>query len=337
MKSNIKDVAQLANVSISTVSRVLNMPDKVAEETRCRVHKAIAELNYSPNALARGLIYKRTQSLGVLIPDISNLFYAELLRGMEDKAHQEGYNLILCNTDNDKNRLLNSLKVLKEKQVDGLVFTSEPIYPDYHEQFQQLHMPVVLAATHSLEFDIPSVKLNDEQAAYDAAEYLIHKGHRKIGMICGSMMDPVTAMPRLQGFMRALRTHDIECDFDTCIQYGNYRFEDGFEAMGKLYQKFPGMTAVFASSDERALGAVSFLHEHGIRVPEEISVIGFDNSRLAQMSFPRLTTVAQPLYDIGYLAVEKLDTLIQKKKPEEVRTYVAHHIVERNSVCERSL
>lgn len=118
---------------------------------------------------------------------------------MEDTAHRLDYNLILCNTDNNKPRLLASLKVLKEKQIDGLIFTSEPIYPDYNELFQQLQIPVVLAATHSLEFEIPSVKVNDEQAGFEATEYLIRNGHRRIGMIAGSMMDPVTAVPRLQG------------------------------------------------------------------------------------------------------------------------------------------
>ncbi|GCL73478.1 LacI family transcriptional regulator [Paenibacillus naphthalenovorans] len=333
MRSNIKDVAKLADVSISTVSRVLNSPNLVAEETRDKVFKAIAELNYTPNALARGLIHKRTQTLGVLIPDISNLFYAEILRGMEDTAHRLDYNLILCNTDNNKPRLLASLKVLKEKQIDGLIFTSEPIYPDYNELFQQLQIPVVLAATHSLEFEIPSVKVNDEQAGFEATEYLIRNGHRRIGMIAGSMMDPVTAVPRLQGFMRALRTYNIDADYETCVQNGNYRFEDGYEAMGRLLQKSPDLTAVFASSDERALGAISYCHEHGIKVPDDLSVIGFDNTRLAVMCFPKLTTIAQPLYQIGQLAVEKLDNLVQGKQVGELRTYIAHELVERQSVA----
>lgn len=335
MNSTIKDVAQLANVSIATVSRVMNAPDKVASKTRDKVQRAIEQLNFSPNALARGLIHKRTQTLGVLIPDISNLFFAEVLRGMEDAAHSKDYNLIFCNTDNNKSRMLASLKVLKEKQIDGLVFTSEPVFPDYYELFQQIHIPVVLAATHSLEFEIPSVKVNDEQAGFDAAEYLIQKGHRHIGMICGSMMDHVTAAPRLHGFMRALRTYGIDANYESCVQYGNYHFYDGYEAMGKLLRKMPQMTAVFASSDERALGAVSYLHENGIRIPEDVSVIGFDNSKLAEMCFPKLTTVAQPLYQIGHLAVEKLDELIQTKQVRELRTYVSHQIVERQTVIHK--
>lgn len=332
MKSNIKDVASLAEVSIATVSRFLHTPERVAENTRQRIADAIQQLNYAPNALARGLILRRTQTLGVVIPDISNLFYAEVLKGMEDAAHNRKYNLILGNTDNNKDRLFSTLRVLKERQIDGLVFTSEPVFPDYHDLFMQLQIPVVLASTHSLEYELPSVKVNDEQAGYDAAEYLIRQGHRRIGMICGSLYDPVTAVPRLNGFMRALRTHSIQADFETCVVQGHYHFENGYEAMGQLLAKFPDMTAVFASSDERAVGAILYLHEHGLKVPDDISVIGFDNSRLSQMCYPRLTTVAQPLYDIGQKAVEKLDMLIQGHQDDELRTYVPHRIVERHSV-----
>ncbi|MDN4075967.1 LacI family DNA-binding transcriptional regulator [Fictibacillus terranigra] len=336
MSSNIKDVARHAAVSISTVSRVMNMPDKVAKETRDKVLNAIRELNYMPNALARGLIFKRTKSLGVLIPDISNMFYSEMLHGMEAAAHDQNYNLILCNTDNNKTRMMESLSVLKEKQIDGLIFTSEPIYPDYHELFLKLQIPIVLAATHSLEYDLPSVKVNDEQASYDATEYLIKNGHRQIGMICGSITDQVTAMPRLQGFLRALKVHQMEADMEKLVEFGSYKFEDGYHAMHKLLEKYPDITAVFAAGDERALGAISYLHEKGKSVPEDISVIGFDNLRLSQMSIPKLTTVGQPLYEIGYLAVEKLDHLIQKEHVPELRTYVDHQIVERQSVKMRN-
>ncbi len=332
MKSTIRDVARMANVSISTVSRVLNNPDLVAKDKREKILEAIEQLNYTPNALARGLIHKRTQTLGVIIPDISNLFYAEVIRGMEDSAHESGNNLIICNTVNDQARRLASVKVLSEKQIDGIVITSEPIYPDSYELFRQLNIPIVLAATHSLEYEIPSVRVNDEQAAYDATEYLIRKGHKRIGMISGSTLDPISGLPRIQGFMRALRTHGLEAAPEIRIEYANYHFEESYEAMKKLYAKFPELTAVFASSDERALGAISYLHENRIQVPEQVSVIGFDNTRMAGMSYPKLTTVAQPLYQMGFQAVRKLDQLINGKQLEELRTYMSHWIEERHSV-----
>ncbi|MZQ86405.1 LacI family DNA-binding transcriptional regulator [Paenibacillus sp. 5J-6] len=332
MKSTIKDVAKMANVSISTVSRVLNNPDIVAKDKRDKIVEAIKQLNYTPNALARGLIHKRTQTLGVLIPDISNLFYAELIKGMEDAARESGNNLIICNTDNNQDRKNASFKVLSEKQIDGIVFTSEPVFPDNYELFKQLGVPIVLAATHSLEYEIPSVKVNDEQAAFDATEYLIRQGHRQIGMISGSMLDPISGLPRIQGFLRALRTHGIELDPDTCIEYGSYHFKDGYEAVKRLHKKFPEMTAVFATSDERALGCISYLHENKIKVPDDISVIGFDNTRMAGMCFPKLTTVAQPLYEMGQLVIRKLDRMINGEPLEELRTYMDHWIEERETV-----
>lgn len=332
IKSTIKDVAKQAGVSISTVSRVLNNPEMVTKNKKEKILNIIEELGYSPNALARGLIHKRTYSIGVLIPDISNLFYAEVLRGVEDAASENGYNTIICNTDRNKEKMISSFKMLKEKQIDGMIFTSEPIYPDSYDLLQKLGMPVVLAATHSLEYEIPSVKINDEQAAFDATVYLIQQGHTKIGMISGSHLDPISGLPRIQGFMRALRTYDIDCHSEQCIEYGNYRFEDGYDAMKRLLEKCSDITAIFASSDERALGAISYLHEHGIKVPDEISIIGFDNTRMAVMSIPKLTTVSQPLYRIGYHAAEKLDGLLTGKDISEFRSYIPHEIIERASV-----
>jgi LacI family transcriptional regulator len=332
MKSTIRDVAKLANVSISTVSRVLNTPEMVTPNKRIKVLEAIEQLQFHPNALARGLIHKRTETLGVLIPDVSNFFFAEVFRGMEDAAHESGNNLIICNTDSNKNRMISYLGILNEKQIDGIVFTSEPVYPDYYEIFSRLNVPIVLAATHSLEFDIPSVKVNDEQAGYDATEYLIQQGHKKIAMISGPSTDPIAGLPRLQGFMRAMRTNALQMDLNRCVEYGSYRHDDGYEAMKRLIDKFPEVTSVFAASDEMALGAITYLYQKGIRVPDQVSIIGFDNTRIANMCLPKLTTVAQPLHNIGYQAVKKLEELLNKGSGEELRTCVPHHIVQRESV-----
>ncbi|MFD1775575.1 LacI family DNA-binding transcriptional regulator [Paenibacillus rhizophilus] len=334
MKATIKDVARLSGVSISTVSRVMNNPELVVPRKRQRVLEAIRELHYSPNALARGLIHKRTGTLGVLIPDISNLFYPAVLRGMEDAANQSDYNLIICNTDTSTVRRNSILKVLYEKQIDGVIWTSEPLSRNSYEMFDTLDFPVVLAATHSPDYEIPSVRVDDEQAAYDATVYLIKRRHTRIGMISGPPNDPISGYPRIQGFLRALRDHHLQFDESVCVEFGKYHFEDSYEAMKRLHGKYPEMTAVFASSDERALAAISYLHENQIRVPDEISVIGFDDTRMAGMSFPRLTTVAQPLYNIGYLAVDKLLKVINENPIEELRTCVPHQIIERNSVID---
>lgn len=332
MKATMKDVATLAQVSMSTVSRVLNNPDSVVQDKREKVLAAIKELKYHPNALARGLIYKRTKTYGVLIPDVSNLYSAEVLKGMEEAANSKGMNLIICNTDLDKNRKNSYLKVLKEKQVDGILYMSEPVYPDDYELLERLNVPLVLASTHSLEYQLPSVKVNDEQGGYDATAYLIGKGHSQIGMISGPSTDIIAGLPRLQGFMRALRTHGIPLDLENSLQFGNYRYQDGFHAMEKLLEKKSNITAVFAASDEMALGAISYLQRIGLSVPNDISIIGFDNTKISYMCNPKLTTIGQPMYDIGYKAVDKLEKVIMGEEISEFRTYLPHKIVERETV-----
>ncbi|RNA67620.1 LacI family DNA-binding transcriptional regulator [Alteribacter keqinensis] len=333
-KVTMKDVSRQAGVSMSTVSRVLNSPESVNREKREKVLNVIKELKYHPNALARGLVYKRTNSLGVLIPDVSNAYVAEVIRGMEDTALHFGYNLILCNTDLDQEKMVKYLQVLKEKQVDGIVFTSEPVTSELNELFEQLGLPVVLASTQSLEYNLPSVKVDDEKAAYDAATYLIGKGHRKIGMISGPTFDIISGATRYYGFQRAMK-EKLQINAENMVEFGSYRFEDGYNAMKKLLKRKPDMTAVFSASDEMAVGAITYLHEEGISVPGDISIMGYDNTKFASMYIPKLTTVAQPMYEIGKTAVEKMMEQLEGKEETTLRSYLAHQIIERDSVRER--
>ncbi|WP_239619100.1 LacI family DNA-binding transcriptional regulator [Cohnella mopanensis] len=330
MKPTIKDVAKLANVSISTVSRVMNAPDTVVKSKKTRVLDAIEELKYKPNALARGLIYKKTHTLGVVIPDIRNAYYADIIRGMEDASKKLGYSLIICNTDSDRNRLFSYLNTFYEKQVDGILYTSNPIYPDYYKELQRLNMPVVLVSTHSMEYELPSVKIDDEQAAYDAIKFLIDSGHRNIGMISFDLSDSIAGMTRYQGFVRAMREYNLEFSKDN-ICFINEFDHDPYAAAEELFKKAPDVTAIFTASDILAIGLMSYLHENKIRVPEDISVIGFDNIRMSRTSIPKLTTIAQPMYDIGHRAVEKLHARISGEEDDILREIVPHEIVVRAS------
>lgn len=335
LKTTIKDVAALAGVSISTVSRVMNNPETVVQEKREKVLAAIEELNYHPNALARGLIYKRTNTYGVLITDVSNMYSAEVLKGMEEAANKRGMNVIICNTDLDKGKMAAYLNVLKEKQVDGILYTSEPVFEDDYRLLQSLNVPVVLVSTESTIYPLASVKINDVQAGFDATRYLIEHGHCKIGMVSGPATDVIAGEPRYSGYVKALAESNIEINHDLFVEHGDYRFHGGYEAMKRLLNKNKDITAVFVASDEMALGAISYMREVGIKVPEEISVIGFDNTKVSYMSIPKLTTVAQPMFDIGYTAVEKLEQLISHGSVEELRTYLPHEIKERASVITR--
>ncbi|HET7628555.1 MAG TPA: LacI family DNA-binding transcriptional regulator [Bacillales bacterium] len=332
MKKTIKDVAKLADVSISTVSRVLNNSAQVDEQKRRKVLNAVEALNYQPNALARGLISGKTKTLAVMISDVKSLYFPELLHGMEEAARDEGYNLMICGMNRDHKTILSYLQILNEKRVDGIIFTSEPVYPDYQEIFEQMGIPVLLVSTQSMEYEIPSIKINDEQAAFDAADYLISLGHRKIGMISFPLSDPIAGLPRYQGFMRALRKNGLEAPDDGC-EIAPHWFQNGSQATKKLFAKHPDLTAVFAASDELALGAISALTEMGKTVPGDVSVVGFDNLRISQMCIPKLTTIAQPLDEIGHKAIEKITALIDGNDLGPLREIVSHELIERDSTA----
>jgi LacI family transcriptional regulator len=331
MKPTIRDVAKMAEVSISTVSRVMNAPESVVESKRSRVLEAIQDLKYQPNALARGLIYKKSNTLGVMIPDVRNPYYGNVIRGMEDAAKKLGYNLMICNTDHDKKRLISYLRSFYEKQIDGIVFTSDFMYPDYYEAIQRYMLPVVLVSTQSYDYELPSVNINDEQGGYDATKYLIELGHKKIGMVCFSLTDSMSGLSRYRGFLRALREFDLERSCGRCVEFAGYWFDDAEEAAGHLFAKHPDLTAVFAVSDEFAMGIISYLHSRNTAVPDQVSVVGFDDIRMARMTIPKLTTIAQPMYELGHRGIEKLHEIIEGGESAELREIMPHRLIVRDS------
>jgi LacI family transcriptional regulator len=333
MKSTIRDVAKYANVSISTVSRVMNAPDTVVEEKRTKVLEAIEALQYQPNGFARGLIYKKSDTLGVMIPDIENPYYAGLIRGMQDAAVMLNHSLMICNTDRDKQRTIAYVQSFFEKQVDGIIFTSDSLHEEYYEEMQRYRLPFVLASTNAPEYDIPSVDIDDVQGAYDAVKHLLDAGHRKIGMIGFPLGVTISGEPRYNGFKQALRQFGLS-EYEECIEFAEHRFEHAFEAAERLMSRCPDLTAIFAASDEFAMGAISYLREQGKAVPEHVSVIGFDNIRMAQMFIPKLTTIDQPTYDIGYRSVLKLHELITTGKVAVLREKLPHHLIVRESTRE---
>lgn len=330
MKSTIRDVAKLANVSISTVSRVMNAPETVIEEKRVKVLEAIEALQYQPNAFARGLIYKKSDTLGVMIPDIENPYFAGLIRGMQDAAVELNHSLMICNTDRDKQRTITYVQNFFEKQVDGIVFASDALHTEYYEEMQRYRLPFVLASTNAPEFDIPSVDIDDEQGAYEAVKYLIESGHRRIGMIGFPLGETISGLPRYKGFRRALREYGLNA-FETCVEYAEHRYEHAYDAAALLLTRCPELTAIFAASDEFAMGTISYLHDIGQSVPEHLSVIGFDNIRMAQLFIPKLTTIEQPTYDIGYRSVQKLHELITTGEVSVLREKLPHQLIVRES------
>lgn len=332
MDPTIKDVAKKANVSIATVSRILNNKLGFSNVTKQKVLKVIEELGYQPNAVARGLVNRRTQTIGVLIPKVSNMLAAEILNGIDDYAHQLGLSVIVCNTDSNGTRTMDYLKILAEKRIDGIIFVSEMVTEAYYQALQDMNVPVVLVSTVSYQYPIPYVKVDDRHAAFSAVDYLIKQGHRKIAMITGSEKDPVAGIPRIEGYKSALTLHGIQVNEDYIINAANFRHEDGMSAMGEIIRRKLDITAIFASSDELAVGAMSAAYQQGNVIPDQLSIIGYDNTKLAEMAIPPLTTVSQPLYEMGKTAATMLFEMIESGEKVIENRIMPHSIIERQTV-----
>lgn len=306
----------MAEVSIATVSRVLNNSPLVQAKTRERVLEIIAQLNYTPNTLARSLVNKKTQTVGLIIPDISNAFSAEVVRGIEDVAHQNNYNVILCNSDLDFEREMKYVTTLQEKQVDGLIFLSEQVTPEHFNCFLKSRMPIVLAATWDEQRVFPSVNIDNVASAQLATRHLASLGHKRIAFIAGSFDDPIAGVTRLAGYKEGLLAEGLPIS-EELIREGDYTYKTGYKAMKSLLTLDTVPTAVFAASDEMALGAMNAIVDSGLSVPGDLAVIGFDNIDLTMKVRPRLSTVAQPMYEMGMKAMEMLTRILAGKTLED--------------------
>jgi len=335
MKVTIRTIAQLAGVSVPTVSRVLNSPELVKQETRQRVFDVMEEHDYFPDERARGLRSNNARIIGVITPRIRDFFFGLLYQGIYEAAAAAGLQVLTFDADLDEGRLLEGLTTLKRQQCDGIIFSSAFVGDVYGQHIKRLGIPVVLVLTESDSRDLPAYKVDDVNAAFDAVAYLVARGHRKIGMISGPVTDPIAGSSRLEGYERALAHYQLSCSPEQ-VAYGNFRYEHGWTAMDQLFQARAqtGITAVFCASDEMALGAMRCVYDHGLSVPEDISIIGFDNISVSDMVTTKLTTIAQPFEQIGYEAVQSLLTAFRRQGKHLLSEtcYLQHRIIVRESV-----
>lgn len=330
MNITIYDVAREASVSMATVSRVVNGNPNVKPTTRKRVLEAIDRLGYRPNAVARGLASKKTTTVGVIIPDISSIFFSELARGIEDIATMYKYNIILCNSDQNKDKEIHLINTLLEKQVDGIVFMGGEITSEHVETFKKSPAPIVLSATIDDKKEFPSVNIDYKQAAYDAVKSFIDHGHEKIAMLTGTLEDPINGYLKFAGYKHALEEANIEMN-DEFVVIGDYTYDSGLEAMQSYLKLENKPSAIFASTDEMALGLIHGAQDAGYKIPEDFEIIGFDNTRLATMVRPTLTTVVQPMYDIGAVSMRLLTKLMNKEDVSDSVVLLPHRLEERHS------
>lgn len=330
MAASIKDVAREAGVSIATVSRVLNDIDVVNEDTKKKVKDAIKKLSYRPNIVARSLKTQKSSTIGIIIPDISNQFYPEIVRGCEDVANIYNYNIMLCNSDLDLDKEMESLRILKEKMIDGVIYMSNSIDQNVISLIKELEMPVVLVETTDADGIFPSVTIDNVAAAADAVKYLINKGNKNIAYV-GTSIEKVNALSkRYTGYLSALDEMGIELNKDL-IYIGGVKPKDGYIGINSILDTGAKVDAVFCASDEIAMCVINALRDRNIQVPGDVDVMGFNDIYSASVFYPKLTTIAQPMYDMGSVSMRMLIKSINNLEVEEKHFVLPYRMVERNS------
>lgn len=330
----MRDVAEQAGVSVTTVSHVINNSRPVSPETRLRVEQALQVLGYQPNVLARSLRRGKTNTIGVILPDNANPYFAEVVRGIEDASFSQGYSVILCNSDNDlaKERLYTN--VLIEKQVDGIIFVAAGISDENIQNLSSRGVPAVLVDRQVPGVQLDSVVADNLDGGIMATRHLLDLGHTSIACIAGPQGVP-SSKERVAGFLQALEAADLEAGPDQVVE-GDFQYQGGYEAAQQLSQADSPPTAIFACNDLMAIGAYRYAHENKLPIPQDISIIGFDDIHLASYTNPPLTTVRQSKAEMGSKAADLLIERIGNRKLSPRQEIIPVQLVVRSSTARLS-
>jgi len=329
--ATIQDVAKMARVSTATVSRVLNGYEHISPPVLERVRRAIATLDYEPNRMAKSLRTLKTQRLIVTVPDIANSFFANIIRGVEEAASAAGYTVLLGDVGFGGNSDEAYASLLRRREADGLIFLGHTLPTSLNDLVaaKGAGAPVVNGCEFSEDLGVSSVHIDNARAARDALDHLYALGHKQVGIITGDMRSPISR-DRLQGVMQSAEAHGRSGDLRVVI--GDYSIESGVRLAGELVaDKAP--TAIFCFSDDMAFGALHALRLAGLDCPRDVSVAGFDDIRLAQFGTPPLTTIRQPMREIGRKTVEVLLGVIEHGVTERINLTLGHELVVRGSTA----
>lgn len=296
--ASIRDVAKLAGVSPSTVSRVINGTANVDEEKRHRVVKAIRETGFRPNELARALYKQSSKIIGIIVPNIENLFFNELAKAVEEEVFKNGYKLLLCNSNNDTEKEFINIQMLDQIKADGIIIVTSN--DKTGQEIAGCHLPVVVLDRHITGSKADAyVEADHFKGGKMAMEHLIDCGCKNIVCMRGPM-ELSSGLQRYQGYQEICRKYHIQEQYVNC----SYNYEDGIKTAEELIRKYPNVDGIVASNDIVAIATCKVLLKNGYRIPEEVQIIGFDNVLFSRMSFPELTTVEQPIEQMGRLAVQ---------------------------------
>lgn len=330
MRATIRDVAQQAGVSVATVSRVLNHPSAVHEETRKRVLKAIRASGYTCNAVARSLSTRKTLTIGVIVPAITNPIFALSTRGLQEVSTAHGYSILLGNSDYSDRTEERLIEVFKEKRVEGIIFTCSNLRHPYLKRLKESRFPFVLLYNTPFDPAINFVSIDNYRAAYEITQYLIGLGHRRIGVISGFFKLSDRSLSRWKGFQACLKDNRVPLRCELHVET-ELSFDGGRKAMHVLLGVKPRLTAVFCSNDFIAMGAMKALREKGLGIPDDVSIAGFDDIEMASYFEPGLTTIHQPAYEMGRKAVGLLLGILSGKTTGPQQILLPHRLITRSS------
>lgn len=319
MKSTIYDVAKSAGVSIATVSKVINQTGNISEKTRERVLHTMKELQYQPSVVASALTGKKTSTFGLLIPDLANPFFAEVARNLEDQAQASGYSIVMCSTDNKDRKGLEYISLMQRKQIDGLIvacqFSDWSLFRDSIAD----DFPVVLFSKDIPSLSMHTVTVDDCKGGYQAIQHLASLNHIRIGIVT---KDSPSGDYRLQGAKQAMSDAGIPVINDWIVRV-NSSIQEAFEGTSRIFAMKERPTALFACNDLLAIGALQAAQQSALRVPEDLSIIGFDDTILSKIVIPRLTTISQPIQEMARETIQLL--LRQSEKPDVPKQKIVFH------------
>lgn len=321
MAITISDIAQKAGVSLATVSRVLNDSGYVKEETRIRVQKVIKDLNYTPSAIARSLSKNKTNTIGVIVPDIVNPFFGEVIKGITEVAEKSGLNIILCNTDESKEKELRALKILTEQRIQGIIIAPTSAEDEFNSEYlktlENMGIPIVLVDGNVKYTTFNGVFVDNIKGAYEATEALIKEGHRKIGVITGRM-NSKPAKDRYLGYQKALLMNNIPLE-DRYTFYGDYKEETAYKITKNIMKMKDRPTALFVCSNMTTLGSLKAIYEENINIPEDISLVAFDKVEILNILGFNISYVNGPSVEMGKLGMQMLVDILNNKNKNEIR------------------
>lgn len=326
----IYTVAREARVSMATVSRVVNGNPNVKPETRQKVLDVIKQLNYRPNAVARGLASKKTTTVGVVIPNITDPYFAELALGIDDVASMYKYNIILTNSDSDDEKILKVVRSLLAKQVDGLIFMGHDVSDDLRNEFESTNTPVVVAGSVVNDDALPSVRINYQAAAKEATEFLLKHSDQQVAYITGPLRYSINGEDRLNGYKEALANNNVPFNESLVIETdGSY--QAGYAKAQEVIEK--GLKATYVTDDSLAAGLLNGLTDAGISVPDDFELISSNDTNYTKVVRPTITSITQPLYDLGAISMRLLTKLMDgdDSNDDEKNVILDHGFVERQS------